>query len=163
MFCLQIRYILSFQLCLIHTYIIDHYNSSVRITIWLHTALMLCALILYVSGGTYSLKSTLKDRIFEKLFMAITIYSQSFCQKFTERKSKIKYFFIFRFVVARRLNLGLSSNKPKRHQLHVSGNFKVRLSSIKKKKKKKTMYAYFVYFFYYFSWFEIILKLILNA
>ena len=37
--------------------------------------------ILYISGGTYSLKSTLNDRFFEKLF-----YSQSFCQKSVERK-----------------------------------------------------------------------------
>ena len=32
---------------------------------------MLCVLILYVSSGTYSLKSTLNDRFCEKLFMAI--------------------------------------------------------------------------------------------
>ena len=32
---------------------------------------MLCALILYISGGTYSLKSTPNERFFEKLFMAL--------------------------------------------------------------------------------------------
>ena len=32
---------------------------------------MLRMLILYISGGTYSLKSTANDRYFEKLFMAI--------------------------------------------------------------------------------------------
>ena len=32
---------------------------------------MLCVLILYISGGTYSLKSTPKDRFFEVLFMAM--------------------------------------------------------------------------------------------
>ena len=32
---------------------------------------MLCVLILYIIGGTYSLKSTPNDRFFEKLFMAI--------------------------------------------------------------------------------------------
>ena len=32
---------------------------------------MLCVLILYISGGTYSLKSAPNDRFFEKLFMAI--------------------------------------------------------------------------------------------
>ena len=31
---------------------------------------MLCVLILYISGGNYSLKSTPKDRLFKKLFMA---------------------------------------------------------------------------------------------
>ena len=34
---------------------------------------MLCALILYISGGTYSLKSTPNDRFFEKLFIAIML------------------------------------------------------------------------------------------
>ena len=39
---------------------------------------MLCVLILYISGATYSLKSTPNDRFFEKLFMATFImYSQS--------------------------------------------------------------------------------------
>ena len=32
---------------------------------------MMCVLILYISGGTYSSKSTPKDRFFEKLLMAI--------------------------------------------------------------------------------------------
>ena len=33
---------------------------------------MLCVLIWYINGGTYSLKSTPNDRFFEKLFMATT-------------------------------------------------------------------------------------------
>ena len=33
--------------------------------------MLLCVLILYISGGTYSLKSTPNDRFFEKLFIAI--------------------------------------------------------------------------------------------
>ena len=41
---------------------------------------------------TYSLKSTPNDRFFEKLFMAVLSYSQSFCQKSAERKSPKKYF-----------------------------------------------------------------------
>ena len=32
---------------------------------------MLCVLILYISGGTYRLKSTPNDRLFEKIFMTI--------------------------------------------------------------------------------------------
>ena len=75
----------------LHTYIIGHYNPSVRIL----TPLMLCVLILYISGGTYCLKSTSNDKFFEKLFMAIPIYSQSFCQKSAERKSPKKYFSYF--------------------------------------------------------------------
>ena len=40
----------------IHTYIIGHYNPSLRI---------ICVLILYISGGTYSLKSSKNDKFFE--------------------------------------------------------------------------------------------------
>ena len=50
----------------IHTYIIGHYNPSVRIIDL--TPLMLCVLILYISGGTYSLKSTTNDRFFLRNF-----------------------------------------------------------------------------------------------
>ena len=75
------------------TYIIGHYNPSTR-TEFL-TPLMLCVLILYISGGTYNLKSAPNDRFFEKLFMAIFIYFESFCQKSAERKSAKKYFLYF--------------------------------------------------------------------
>ena len=51
--------------------------------IWFLTPLMVCVLIFVISGGTYSLKSTPNDRFFEKLFMAVLIYSQSFCQRNT--------------------------------------------------------------------------------
>ena len=66
---------------------------------------MLCVLILYISGGTHSLKSTPNDRFFEKLFMAIFIYSLSFFQKSSERKSPKKYFsyFVLMFGLAIRL------------------------------------------------------------
>ena len=43
---------------LMHTYIIGHYNPSVRITTQIITPLKLCALILNMSSRTYSLKST---------------------------------------------------------------------------------------------------------
>ena len=39
---------------------------------------MFCTLILYVSGGTYSLKSTPNDWFFEKLFMAILFQHSEF-------------------------------------------------------------------------------------
>ena len=55
----------------LHTHIIGHYNPSVRITALLLTPLMLCAFILYVSGGTYSLTSTPNDRFFRNFFMAV--------------------------------------------------------------------------------------------
>ena len=47
------------------------------------------------SGGIHNLKSTPNDRFFEKLFIAILIYFQSFCQKSAERKSPKKYFLYF--------------------------------------------------------------------
>ena len=56
-----IHYLLDYS-DFIHTYIIGHYNSSVRIKIQLLTPLMLCALILYMSAGTFSIKSTSNDR-----------------------------------------------------------------------------------------------------
>ena len=88
----------------IHTYITGHYNPSVRIIELIsHTTYVVCVLILYISGGTYSLKSTPYDRFFfEKLFLAFN-YSQSFCQKSAERKTPQKYFSYF---------VGFSSNKP---------------------------------------------------
>ena len=60
------------------------------------TPVMLCVLILYISGTVApSLKSTPGDRFFEKLFRAIFIYSQSLCQKSAERKLPKKYFSYF--------------------------------------------------------------------
>ena len=57
----------------IHTYIIGHYNPSVRNPTSLLTPSMLYALILYMIGGTYSLKLTPKDRFFRSFFMTILI------------------------------------------------------------------------------------------
>ena len=67
----------------IHTYIIGHYNPpSVRIIdLVSHSTYVVCVLILYISGGTYSLKSTLNDRFFEKLFMAILFILRNQKQK----------------------------------------------------------------------------------
>ena len=80
-------------------------------------------LILYISGGTYSLKSTPNDRFFEKLFMAIFIDSQSFCQKSAERKSPKKYFSYLIWCLAWESNPGFSSNKST-HYLLDHGDFK---------------------------------------
>ena len=89
---------------LLHTYIIGHYNLSVRIfDLVAHTTYVVCVNFIhkwcaklgwvvmtnyvcmyqFLFGpvcGTYSLKSILNDRFFEKLFMAVSIFSQSFCQ-----------------------------------------------------------------------------------
>ena len=53
-----------------HTHIIGNYNPSVRITAQLPISLMLCALILYVGGGTYSLTLTPNDRFLRNFCMA---------------------------------------------------------------------------------------------
>ena len=67
------------------TYIIDHYNPSVRITVKLLTPLMLNALILYINGGTYSFKVDSERHIFEKLFIAIlftfTVFLPEICRE----------------------------------------------------------------------------------
>ena len=44
---------------------------------------MSCVLILYMSGGTYGLKSTPKDTFFEKLFMALLLPFNTFVPLFT--------------------------------------------------------------------------------
>ena len=54
----------------IHIYITGHYSPSVRITAKLLTPLMLCVLILFVSVGTHSLTSTLKDKFLRNIFIA---------------------------------------------------------------------------------------------
>ena len=73
---------------------------------------MLCAFILYLNGGTYTLKSTPNDRFFEKLFMATLFTSQSFCQESPERKSPKKYFLYFVLCLAWGSNPGFMPNKP---------------------------------------------------
>ena len=81
----------------INILIIGHCNSSVRIMAQLLTAHMLCALILYVRGITYSLMSIAYNRFLRNFSWQFYFYTQSFCQKSAERKSPKKYFFIFRF------------------------------------------------------------------
>ena len=100
-----------------YTYTIGHYNPSVRLTT---TTLMLCALILYMSGGTYSL-SRLRTTDLWETFHGNFIYFPSFCQKSAERKSPKKYLHIF--VLMGGLNLSLTSNKST-HYLLDNGDFK---------------------------------------
>ena len=61
-----------------------------------------------MSGGTYSLKSTPKDKIFEKLFIAILFTLRVFARNLL-RESRWRSIFIFSFWC---LNSGLTSNKP---------------------------------------------------
>ena len=53
-------------------YIIGHYNPSVRFTTWLLTPLILYALILEMSDGTYSLKSTDFQKTFSSQFYLLS-------------------------------------------------------------------------------------------
>ena len=55
---------------------IHNYNPSIRIMTYLLAPLMLCELILYISGGTDSLKSTSQDRFSRKLFIALYLLSR---------------------------------------------------------------------------------------
>ena len=59
----------------IHTFIIGHYNPSVRITAQLLTPLMLCVLILYVNGGTCSSTLTPNDRFLKNFCIADCLYT----------------------------------------------------------------------------------------
>ena len=59
------------------------------------TPIMLCVLILYINGGTYSLKSIPNDRFFKKLFIEVLIYLPKICWE--EIAEEI--IFVFRFDV----------------------------------------------------------------
>ena len=60
---------------------------------------MLCVLILYISDGTYSLKSTPNDRFLEKLFMAILFTFRVFARNLLRKEIAVEIFFVFRFDV----------------------------------------------------------------
>ena len=69
-----------------HTYIIGHYNPSVRIIdLVSQTSYVVCVNFIS-SGGTYSLKSPPKDRFFKKLFMAFNQSQNFLLFNFCEQK-----------------------------------------------------------------------------
>ena len=72
---------------------------------------MLCALILYISGGTYSLKSTPNDR-FEKFFMAILFTLRVFARNLLRGNRRRNIFRISFWCLTWGSNPGFSSNKP---------------------------------------------------
>ena len=91
---------------------------------------MLCALILYISDGTYSLKSTPNDSFFEKLFMAILFTLRVFAitpLRGSHRRNIFRFSFWCRSFG---LNPGLTSNKPIHNPLeygdfyHIQGVIK---------------------------------------
>ena len=95
-----------------YAYMIGHYNHSVSIIdLVSHTAYVMCVHFIHKWRDLQFIVDS-ERKFFEKLFMAIFIYSQSFCQKSAERKSPKKYLLYFCFDVwpgARTLALRLIS------------------------------------------------------
>ena len=66
---------------------LGHYNPSVRIIdLFFHTTYVLCVNFIYKWRVSLQFKVYSEQQIFEKFFLAIFIYSQSFCKKSNERK-----------------------------------------------------------------------------
>ena len=89
-------------------YVIGHYNPSVRTMIYLRTRFMLCALILYTSGRTYSLTSTPNYRFLRDFFMAILFTFKIFAKYLPRGRYRWN---IFKFFVLKS-DLGFA-RKPK--------------------------------------------------
>ena len=137
---------LVFYKIYIHTYIIGHYNPSVRIIdLVSHTTYRLILYIsdgtysstsndrffeklfmamLYISDGTYSLKYPMNDRFFVKLFMAILFALRVFARNLLRGIRRRKIFRILFWCVAWGSNPDSSSNKPT-HYLIDHGNFRI--------------------------------------
>ena len=101
--------------------IIHNCNSLVRITADLLTPLMLCALILYVSGETYSLTSTPNEIFFRNFtwqFCLIPEFLPEICWE--DVAEEIFAFWCLNWG----LNRGFMSNKPT-HYLLEYGDFKL--------------------------------------
>ena len=77
------------------TYIICYYNASVRITTEFLAPLMSCVLVLYMSGGTYSLKQI----FLKKLFMAVSFSFRVFARSLLRGSRRRNSFLYFRFNV----------------------------------------------------------------
>ena len=76
-------------------YIIDHFNPSVRIIdLVSHTTYVVCVNFID-KWRDLQFKVDSERQIFEKLFMAVLIHTQNFCQKSAERKSPKKYILYF--------------------------------------------------------------------
>ena len=79
----------------IQTYIIAHYNPSVRIIdLVSHTTYVVCVNFIH-NWRDLQFKVDSERQIFWETFHGNFIYFQSFCQKSAERKSPYKYFSYF--------------------------------------------------------------------
>ena len=66
---------------MIHTYIIGHYNPSVRIIdLVSHTTYVVCVNFLYISGGTYSRLRTTDLRNFSWQFYLLSEFLPEICR-----------------------------------------------------------------------------------
>ena len=74
-----------------------------------------CVLILYKSGGTYSLKSTSNDRFFKKLFMVILFTLRVFDRNLLRGNRRRNTFRISFLCLAWDSNPDYSSNKPQHY------------------------------------------------
>ena len=83
---------------------------------------MLCVLILYINGGTYSLKSLPNDRSFKKLFMAILFTLRVFARNLLRGNRRRNKFRILFRCLAWGSTPGFLSNKPT-HYLQNHGDF----------------------------------------
>ena len=79
----------------VHTYVIGHQNPSVRITAQLLISLMLCALISYMNGGSYSLTQTLNDRSLRNSFVTDLFALKIFARYLPRQITKNICFFRF--------------------------------------------------------------------
>ena len=93
----------------IHTYVIGHYNLSVRITTKLPITLLFCVLIL--SSRAYSLNSTMNERFLRSFFMVI-LFILTVCTRYQVKGIPWRNIFIFSFwCLTWGLSSGLTSNK----------------------------------------------------
>ena len=90
----------SFKEVLCSTYVIGHYNPSVRIiNLVSHTTYVVGCVNFIHKWQDLQFKVDSERQIFWETFNGNFIYSLSFCQKSAERESPKKYFFVFCFDV----------------------------------------------------------------
>ena len=115
----QVRYCWQFA-----TYIHNWSLQSFRQDYWPSFSHHLCCvLILYISDGTYSLKSIPNDKFFEKLFMAILFTLKVFATNLLRVNRRRNTFCILFWCLAWTW-AGFSSNKPT-HYLLDYGDYKM--------------------------------------
>ena len=130
------------------TYIISHYNLSVRIIdLVSHTTYVVCVNFIR-KWRDLQLKSTPNDRFYEKLVIAVLIYSQSFCQKSAVEIAE-KILFVFCFDVwPGGLNLGFTSNKSTHYLLDYI-YYIIRISKVFRKQICVEHFITYIYIYIY--------------